>query len=543
MHARRWLVLALAAGCLSWQGAWAKEGAVGTDDYLPGLAAQEELGGNAAGTHAMQATRIAGMAQGEGLQGRGMVGMVEAPVQRQALAGHVAPAGNARRDAVQLAAALEEEEGGAEQPEEQQRGDTPSDKTGSGQPATGGPGPGPGGPGPMFDALFRALDADGDGTISSEEIEAAPEALKKLDKDGDGSLARSEVMPPGGPGFGPPPPERMLAWLMQRDEDQDGKLSEDEAPDFIKQHFAEVDKNGDGLLDEEEIKGSMQALMAAMGPRGPGGPGRPGPGGFGPGGPGPGGFGPGGPGTTVPRLAPEPLIEQLFATHDKDQDGQLTVDELPEQLKGLLKEMDENEDDMLSKEELKKNAEKLMAAMGPQPGGPGRPGPGGLVGGFGGPGPGGPGGPGGGAGMMLGMARQMFSGFDQNKDGKLSRDEVPADFRKNFDDLDADGDGALTAEEFLSAMQGGGQARDTALINRVLRHDEDGDGQISEEEAPEFLKKHFAKLDANSDGFLDEAELQEGIATLRELLSPKPKAKKKTKKAKPKANAEKPEGT
>ena len=41
--------------------------------------------------------------------------------------------------------------------------------------------------------LTRALDADGDGTISEEEIAAAAAALRELDEDGDGSLLPNEL--------------------------------------------------------------------------------------------------------------------------------------------------------------------------------------------------------------------------------------------------------------------------------------------------------------------------------------------------------------
>lgn len=63
-----------------------------------------------------------------------------------------------------------------------------------------GRGPGRGGP-PRRDALFAALDQDGDGTLSPQEIAAAPGSLKKLDANGDGSLALEEVLA-GGRGRG-----------------------------------------------------------------------------------------------------------------------------------------------------------------------------------------------------------------------------------------------------------------------------------------------------------------------------------------------------
>lgn len=47
-------------------------------------------------------------------------------------------------------------------------------------------------------ALFAALDANGDGVIDASEIANAPAALKKLDKNGDGKLTREELRPAGG---------------------------------------------------------------------------------------------------------------------------------------------------------------------------------------------------------------------------------------------------------------------------------------------------------------------------------------------------------
>ena len=47
-------------------------------------------------------------------------------------------------------------------------------------------------------AIFAALDANGDGVIDASEIANAPSALKKLDKNGDGKLTRDEVRGSGG---------------------------------------------------------------------------------------------------------------------------------------------------------------------------------------------------------------------------------------------------------------------------------------------------------------------------------------------------------
>jgi len=66
---------------------------------------------------------------------------------------------------------------------------------GPGEGRRGGPG---GPPGPAMSPLLAALDADGDGALSAQEMEGAAAALKKLDKDGDGKLSREELGP--GPG-------------------------------------------------------------------------------------------------------------------------------------------------------------------------------------------------------------------------------------------------------------------------------------------------------------------------------------------------------
>lgn len=71
-----------------------------------------------------------------------------------------------------------------------------------GRPVEGG-GP-PGGPfGPPRIPIMTAIDANGDGELSADEIAKAAEALKKLDKNGDGKLSREELRPQFGPGFGP----------------------------------------------------------------------------------------------------------------------------------------------------------------------------------------------------------------------------------------------------------------------------------------------------------------------------------------------------
>ncbi len=71
-------------------------------------------------------------------------------------------------------------------------------------------------------------------------------------------------------------------------------------------------------------------------------------------------------------------------------------------------------------------------------------GPGGR--GRGGRGPGGPGGPGGGPGGPP-PGGGLFEQSDENKDGKLSRDEAPGFLRDRFDQIDTNKDGFISREE------------------------------------------------------------------------------------------------
>lgn len=74
------------------------------------------------------------------------------------------------------------------------------DQTGA---PNGGPPPGDsqGQQHPPVPAIFAALDTNGDGVLSADEIANAPKSLLKLDKNGDGQLTRDELRPQR-----PPPP-------------------------------------------------------------------------------------------------------------------------------------------------------------------------------------------------------------------------------------------------------------------------------------------------------------------------------------------------
>ncbi|MFO0909647.1 MAG: EF-hand domain-containing protein [Isosphaeraceae bacterium] len=165
------------------------------------------------------------------------------------------------------------------------------------------------------------------------------------------------------PGFGPGGREGRMRMppfpVMQAlDADGDGELSPREIEN-ASAALRTLDKDKNGRLSAEELRPNFERFG---GPGGPGGPG--------------GGFN------------PEALVNQMLA-FDKNKDGKLAKEELPERLQGLLDRADTNKDGFIDRDELTTLARQRAG------GGPGR-GPGGGFRGREGAEPPGPGeGPGG----------------------------------------------------------------------------------------------------------------------------------------------------
>jgi Ca2+-binding EF-hand superfamily protein len=111
--------------------------------------------------------------------------------------------------------------------------------------------------------------------------------------------------------------------------------------------------------------------------------------------------------------------------------------------------------------------------------------------------------------------------FDKDKDGKLTRDELPPFLAKGFEQADRNGDGKLDREEVaawlpilrktLAAGAGAGKLGKTAdeIVENLLKTmDADKDGKISRAEAKGKLAESFDKVDTNKDGYLDRQELR-----------------------------------
>lgn len=91
----------------------------------------------------------------------------------------------------------------------------------------------------LNDTHLKALDADGDSSISMEEFGAFSDfAFEQMDTDKNGSLSKSEVDAHADEGaFG------------RADTDGNGSVSSSEFRSRMEQNFKEADKDGDGVLN------------------------------------------------------------------------------------------------------------------------------------------------------------------------------------------------------------------------------------------------------------------------------------------------------
>lgn len=158
------------------------------------------------------------------------------------------------------------------------------------------------------------------------------------------------------------------------DTNADGKITKDE----VMQVFAKVDADGDGSITKEELLKSLHAVTSQRpdagpqaqgdqptgpsGPRGGAGAGRPS---FGRGSMGHGPMGGGGPMESGPfggvgRQGP-PSPSSLLEHFDKNKDGKLTKDELPEFLWNRLSKADTNSDGEITKDEIEAHMKSIRS--------------------------------------------------------------------------------------------------------------------------------------------------------------------------------------
>jgi len=128
--------------------------------------------------------------------------------------------------------------------------------------------------------------------------------------------------------------------------------------------------------------------------------------------------------------------------------------------------------------------------------------------------------------MFERMAKARMARMDENRDGKVTKEEFLGRVRKMFAEMDLDNDGRITDDDLPPMMrgrgvlsgnqEGGGFGRGRGgLLGGMLRSaDANKDGIITLDEALAAGEKEFARLDRNRDGGVDKAD---GDATRKEM--------------------------
>jgi Ca2+-binding EF-hand superfamily protein len=242
-------------------------------------------------------------------------------------------------------------------------------------------------------------------SFSEEKGKGERPDLRKLDKNNDRAISQEEAGP------------EIWSRLGKLDKNNDGQVSGDELPrpgggkggpgeggkgnpgEMMKQ----LDKNGDGSLSKEEVPAQAWERIGKLDKNND---------------------------NTVSREEFAAAVKDrvgsgdFFGNMDKNGDGKLTENEVPQAWERISK-ADRDKDGAVSREEM--GAARAMMEK------------------SGGKGPGGPGPDGG--------PRAIFERYDGDKDGKLTKEEVPGEMWARLSKADDDADGRVSREEMAKVYE------------------------------------------------------------------------------------------
>jgi len=109
-------------------------------------------------------------------------------------------------------------------------------------------------------------------------------------------------------------------------------------------------------------------------------------------------------------------------------------------------------------------------------------------------------------GLHAQVGQKHFDSLDANHDGVVTLDEYVSAAQAQFRQLDTAGNGQVTAAEIAASPKV--QQRANHLAERMVRRlDANGTGVVTLDEYLADAQKHFARMDSNGDGFIDADEM------------------------------------
>ncbi len=123
--------------------------------------------------------------------------------------------------------------------------------------------------------------------------------------------------------------------------------------------------------------------------------------------------------------------------------------------------------------------------------------------------------------MGSGMGERMLRRFDENRDGKVTREEFTNSVRQRFVEMDLNNDGRIDDEDLPPLLRGrgvlgegrgpgGGVGRGHGgpLMNMLRGADANKDGVITLDEAQSEAAKLFTQFDRNKDNVIDKTDVE-----------------------------------